>query len=142
MNTVALRVCGGTVLGALFGLLGFYILTHISPLSPLLNENITFSFSNLLMWEVLTNRIAIGFVIGLMGFITVHPLFRFPLPAWLRGFVIGSFISLTLSFSLAVSYEADQVTTFWIITIAGGIIGLITDVFLTTTVGEGTDLQN
>ena len=141
MNKIALRLCGGTVLGALFGVLCFYGFINNPHLDPSVQVYTTWSLSNLMMWDLIANRTAIGFVIGLMGFITVHPLFGFKLPPCLRGFAIGSFISLTLAIGAAMGGNNEPVQTFWIITIAGGIIGLIIDVILTKTVGQGENLQ-
>ena len=141
MNNIAIRLCGGTALGALFGLLCFYGFINNPNLDQSVQIYATWSFSNLMMWDLVANRAAIGFVVGLMGFITVHPLFGFRLPSFLRGFVIGSFISLTLAIGATMGGNSQPVQTFWIITIAGGIIGLIIDVILTKIAGQGSDLK-
>ncbi|HID92346.1 TPA: hypothetical protein EYG96_02485 [Candidatus Gracilibacteria bacterium] len=141
MNKIAIRLCGGTILGALFGLLCFYGFTNNPHLDSSVQIYATWSFSNLIMWDLIANRSAIGFVVGLMGFITIHPLFGFKLPSFLRGFVIGSFISLTLAIGAAMGGNNEPIKTFWILTITGGIIGLIIDVILTKIAGQGADLK-
>ena len=89
---------------------------------------------------LIANRTAIGFVVGLMGFLTVHPLFGFPLPSFFRGFMTGIFISLTLAIGATMGGNSEPMITFWILTIAGGIIGMIIDIIVTKFIGQGSDL--
>ncbi len=138
-NTLAMRLCTASFLGTLFGLLCFWGFTQNPNIDEAARIYTTWSFSNLMMWDIIANRTAIGFVIGLMGFITIHPLFGFRLPSFLRGFVIGSFISLTLAIGAAMG-GSEPVKTFLILTITGGAIGMIIDMIVTTFIGEGSDL--
>ena len=86
--------------------------------------------------------VAVGFTVGLAGFLTVHPLFGFKLPAVLRGFAMGIFATLTLALGILINGATPEaITAFWMTLIAGGIIGLIIDVILTKIAGEGADLK-
>ena len=100
MNNTAIRLCGGTALGALFGILCFYGFASQPDMTPALKKLATWSTSNFLMWEMIVNRAMIGFLVGLAGFMTVHPLFGFKFPSVLRGFVMGIFGTLTMSFGV------------------------------------------
>jgi MFS family permease len=143
MNNTAIRLCGGTALGALFGILCFYGFASQPDMTPALKKLATWSTSNFLMWEMIVNRAMIGFLVGLAGFMTVHPLFGFKLPSVLRGFVMGIFGTLTMSFGVLIGGVNDAtLQAFWITTLAGGVIGLIIDVILTKFAGQGSDLKS
>ena len=143
MNKTALRLCGGTALGALFGLLCFYGFGTQPNLSPELKALTVWSTSNFMMWEIIVNRAIVGFTVGLAGFLTVHPLFGFKLPAVLRGFAMGVFATLTLALGILIDGATPEaVNAFWITLIAGGVIGLLIDVILTKIAGEGSDLKS
>ncbi len=143
MNNIAIRVCGGTVLGALFGVLCFYGFGSQPNLTPELKALTVWSTSNFMMWDIIVNRAIVGFTVGLAGFLTVHPLFGFRLHAFIRGFAMGIFATLTLAFGILINGATpESITAFWFTLIAGGIIGLIIDVILTKIAGEGSDLQS
>ena len=136
---LAKRLCLATLIGTIFGILCFTGFSQNPNFPAEMAKYQLWSASNPMMWEIIINRMTVGFVIGLMGFITVHPVFGFKLPVFLRGFMIGAFVSLTMSFGAMIENpEATQ--TFWIITLAGGIIGMITDLIVTKVAGQGKDL--
>lgn len=138
--TLAKRLCIATLLGSIFGLLCFLGFTKNPNLDSSVQMYTIWSFSNPMMWDLIANRTAIGFVVGLMGFLTVHPLFGFPLPSFFRGFMTGIFISLTLAIGATMGGNSEPMITFWILTIAGGIIGMIIDIIVTKFIGQGSDL--
>jgi len=142
MNNLAIRLCGGTVLGALFGALCFYGFGTQPNLTPELKVLTVWSTSNFMMWDIIVNRAVVGFTVGLAGFLTIHPLFGFKLPAFFRGFAMGISATLTLALGILINGATPEaVTAFWMTLIAGGIIGLIIDVILTKIAGEGSDLK-
>lgn len=50
-----------------------------------------------LMWVIIANRITIGFVVAIVGVYTIHPIFGFRVPSYLRGAIFGIIISLELA---------------------------------------------
>ena len=41
-----------------------------------------------LMWTIIANRWTIGLIVGFAGAYTRHPVFDFPIPPYLRGFML------------------------------------------------------
>lgn len=72
----------------------------------------------------------------------VHPVFRFPIPAWFRGTVLGTFVSLPLAAGAMVAPAAgtDSWSLFWLTLVAGAVYGLIIDVVATKFGGQGAEL--
>jgi len=93
-----------------------------------------------------------GVLIGLMGFVTQHPLWKsFKLPAWFRGLWIGMFMHLTLFLLLHDMVDWVAVVPEWIefdwlrdplvlVMIEGAILGLLWDSLITAATGEGKSL--
>ena len=55
------------------------------------------SWSNPMMWTIVINRLVLGFVVAIAGFITIHPCFKFKVPVVLRGAKFGVLISLLMA---------------------------------------------
>lgn len=94
------------------------------------------------MWTILTDRILIGMVVGLAGAYSVHPMFRFPIPAWFRGTCLGTFVSLPLATGAMVMPAAgtDAWTVFWLTLAAGAFYGFVIDLAASKFGGEGPEL--
>lgn len=94
------------------------------------------------MWTILTDRILLGMVVGLAGAYHLHPIFRFPIPAWFRGTCLGVFVSLPLAAGAMVAPAAgtDAWMAFWLTLGAGAVFGLIIDLVATKYGGEGAEL--
>lgn len=128
----------GALLGALAGLLCFYGFSSNPEIPAEMAQFQQWSWGNIMIWSTVTNRLAIGFAVGLAGFMTTHPLFGFKIPVFLRGIMIGILISLSMAFGAIIGSEETSV--FWLILIAGAIIGMIIDLIVTKIAGQGKDL--
>ncbi len=143
MNKTAMRLCGGMVLGALLGLLSFYGFTQHTGLRPELQALTEWSFSNFMMWGMVAQKALLGFVVGLAGYMTVHPLFGFRLPYVLRGFAMGIFVALPSALDLFIDgVWSEQLMAFGFMIVFSGVVGLFIDTILTKLVGEGNDLKS
>ncbi|MDQ1343808.1 MAG: hypothetical protein QG650_528 [Patescibacteria group bacterium] len=90
-----------------------------------------------LMWALVTDRLLIGLVVGLAGAYLVHPVLRFPIPAWIRGTCLGVFVSLPLAFGAMINPTAEGWTVFWLTLAAGAVYGFVIDMLATKFGGEG-----
>jgi uncharacterized membrane protein YuzA (DUF378 family) len=140
MNNLFKRIAFGGMLGAIFGFLCFLGFVNNPNLTEEMLPYTVFTFSNPMLWQLIVNRFLIGVVVGIAGVITFHPWFNFKIPAFLRGFKMGIWVSLTLSIGVFFSDDPNNLSTFFMLTIAGGIIGLIIDLIVTKLFGEGEDL--
>lgn len=135
---IAKRMCLATFLGLGFGILYFYGFST-QEFGSAIHPFQEWSAANDMMWYIILSQVVLGFVIGLMGFVTVHPLFGFRLPPFLRGLVIGAFVSLPMAFNTVMGNPNGD-SMFWCVLIIGGIIGMITDIIVTLSAGQGNDL--
>ena len=131
MNNTAIRLCGGTLLGAGFGALCFYGFGQQPDLTPEMQAFTQWSWSNFMMWNMIANRALLGFLVGLAGFMTIHPLFKFTLPCYLRGFVMGVFASLTLSLGILIGYvfKSQETSSLGAISV-GSLLFLLSDMII------------
>ncbi len=99
-------------------------------------------FKNPLFWTIVINRIVLGIVVGLAGFMTIHPIFKFKCFSFLRGAVFGALISLDMAFGGLIDNPNPEkaMTIFWATIIAGAVYGLIIDIIATKFGGEGKEL--
>lgn len=99
-----------------------------------------FSVSDPIFWITFLDRLLIGVVVGMAGFVTRHPFFFFPCYA-LRGAFFGAFISLLMALAVLVApQEENAIQLFWFIMIVGTTFGLILDIVATKIAGQGKDL--
>lgn len=90
------------------------------------------------MWAILWNRILIGALVFVAGFLNYHVLLKMRFLPWIRGAVIGAFVSMDAALgSLIGGYVPEA---FWGSLIAGAIYGLIIDVVATKIAGDGQTL--
>jgi hypothetical protein len=135
------RIALGTLLGTIFGLLCFVGFSSNLEMPAEFVKFQTWSWTNVFMWTTITNRLAIGFVVGIAGFITKHPTFNYPIPAFLRGIKVGALISLPFALGALMGPNPEMAKQgFWISLIAGMVIGMIIDLVVTKVAGEGKDL--
>ncbi len=106
------RVLLGVGMGALFGLLCFGGFVSNPNVSAELIQFQEWSFSNLMMWLIITSKLLLGFVIALAGFVIIHPMLGFKFPVFLRGMMIGLYTSLPLAFGMAIGGGEIAVQTF------------------------------
>jgi len=101
------------------------------------------NFSSPMFWTTFINRLTLGFVVGLAGFVMVHPLFGLRCYWWLRGPLMGIFVSLQLAIGTLFTVPLSSADSpFWLILIAGGVFGLLIDGCGTRFAGEGKDLMS
>lgn len=94
------------------------------------------------IWSIMLHYLALGMLVFLGGFFTVHPVFGFRIAAWWRGPIMSfliTFYSATGSLMHPIEHMGKW-EVFWWIVISGAIIGMILDLCGTRWGGEGTDL--
>lgn len=95
------------------------------------------------MWILIVNRITIGLVVGVVGVYTLHPVFGFPTPPYLRGAVFGALISVQLAIGVFIAPSAgpySAMTLFWLTILVGALYGSVIDMIATKVGGEGKEL--
>ncbi len=96
---------------------------------------------NPLFWTIVINRVVLGVMVGIAGFMTIHPIFKFKCFPFLRGAVFGAFVSLDLAFGGLIGNNAPEaMMIFWATIIAGTVYGMIIDIVATKFGGEGKEL--
>ncbi len=97
---------------------------------------------NPLFWTIVINRIVLGILVGIAGFMTIHPIFKFRCYPFLRGAVFGALISLDMAFGGLIGNPNPEtmMTIFWATIIAGSVYGMIIDIIATKFGGEGEEL--
>lgn len=130
--SIAKRAIISITLGLGFGVLCAYLASRSDPT--------IFSLKAPMFWVIVANRFLIGFTIFFAGWMTTHPLFKFPTPAWLRGFCIGAVVSLGLALGVLLNPSPEAVKLFWLTILSGAIYGLIIDSIASRCGGQGKDL--
>jgi len=135
------RMVFGSGLGLVAGLLCFAGFSSQPNIPTEYAQYQVWSWSNVWLWRTLLNRLVLGSMVAIAGFITVHPLLGFKISAWMRGAKIGFLISLPMAVSSLMNSNPEMAKSgFWMVLIAGTIIGLIIDVIITKFSGEGEEL--
>lgn len=119
-------------LGLGFGVLCAYLASRSDPT--------IFNLNSPMFWVIVLNRFTIGFTVFFAGWMTRHPLLKFPTPAWLRGFCIGAIVSLVLAFGYLIAPSPDGMKIFWLTVLVGGFYGLVIDVIASRCGAQGKDL--
>jgi len=135
------RLIWGTILGLITGILGF-VGFSINPYVPTeLAMYQTWGITNIIMWIIISDRLVLGVMVAIAGFITKLPIFNLKLPTYLRGAKIGGLIALPMAVgSLLITAPTAQYS-FWLILIVGIIVGSIIDLIITKIAGEGKELM-
>ncbi|MDD3066760.1 MAG: hypothetical protein PHO48_02935 [Candidatus Gracilibacteria bacterium] len=120
-------------LGLGFGVLCAYLASRGNP-------SFAFDLKSPALWIIVANRFMIGFTIFFAGWMTKHPLLKFPTPPWLRGFCIGGIVSIPLALELLVNPIPDAMKYFWLTVLVGGFYGLVIDVIASRCGAQGKDL--
>ncbi len=135
------RILLGTGLGLLFGLLCFAGFSTNPNIPAELAQWQKWSWSNAMMWSTIINRLTLGIVVALAGTITRSLFFNFKISPIIRGAKMGMLISLPLALGALMGTDADLAhKSFWIVFIAGGVIGMIIDLIITKLTGDGKEL--
>jgi len=129
------RIGSAKIVGMVVGLIGFVMIPYFWP-----GEGMWLRVG-ILMWYT-----TVGAVIGILGLIDHHPLFKFRLTFWFRGPVVGIWFNLVLAFLMydKLSLLMQQLegafggitSPFWIVA-EGAVVGLIIDMVATKFAGEG-----
>jgi len=100
-----------------------------------------FNFAHPMFWATFSNRVVLGFIVGIAGFATHHPLFGFRCYPWLRGAFFGAVISLLMAIGVLLSpTEENPWNVFWLIIGFGVFFGVVIDLLATKFAGEGKKL--
>ncbi|MCK5589033.1 MAG: hypothetical protein KAI16_01850 [Candidatus Pacebacteria bacterium] len=138
MNILTKRLLISSMLGLLFGFLCFFGLTQ-SPETP--TAFTAWSYSNPMFWMVILNRVILGAFVGISGFMTLHPMFKFRICPIFRGMKVGVTVSLLLAVGVFLSPESEGTwKAFWLILGAGAFYGAVIDIITTKYSGEGESL--
>ncbi len=129
-KVIVKRMAISLFLGVLFWLLCAYLASSWA------GENY---WGGAIMWNIIFNRILIGFVIAILGLITIHPLFWFRMYPFLRWAVAWAIISIDISF-WAFIMQMQNASSIAIMTIiAWAIYGMIIDIVATKCAWEGEE---
>ncbi len=131
------RIAIGKGIGSLVGLTGFVFLPHFLP-----------EADGLLRWGVLLWYTTFGAIIGVFGVITRYPIVNLSFPWWLRGPMVGAWLTFVLVF-FAYDVMADMLVSvfgeggvlsspFWFVA-EGAVVGFIIDYFATRFGGQGKE---
>lgn len=133
-GSIVTRVFVAKALGFILGAVGFFMLQF-----GIMNPDL---FFNVGLWLWYTT---LGGIIGLFGVIDRHPIFKFDMPAWFRGGVLGFFMNLVLTFFvyeevtilIEKSFDFSYTNPFFWLPLEGLIVGVLIDVIATHYGGEG-----
>ena len=141
MNNLTKRLILGMLLGLIFGLLCFVWFSSNPNMPTEMVSMQVWAWNNPMMWTVIINRIVLGLVVAIAGFITVSPFCNFKIPVFLRWAKIGVLISLLMATWVFIWNTSEWAwATFWLIIWAGAVIGMIIDLIITKIAGEWNDL--
>ena len=136
------RLFISTALGTVFGFLCFAGFSSNHNIPAELAKRQVWSLNNVWMWVTVTNRFTLGFIVGIAGFAMRHPILGCKLIPFLRGAGIGFLISFSMALgSLLGENQQAAWGGFWVVLIAGIVIGAIIDFVTTKIAGEGSYLQ-
>lgn len=131
MNKYAKRVLLSLALGVVFALVDVAITGTMDAEA--------WNISGPFFWYMFLSRAPIGFFVGLVGVVTVHPILPVIHMRYLRGIGVGVLLSLGLAASAF--YDASTTwSTFFMIVGLGAVYGLLIDIIATKVVGDGKDM--
>ena len=133
------RIFWGKVMGFVLASIGVLILIFAFD----------YSISSYFLWGIVLWYTTIGGLVGIMGILDYHPLFKMHLYLW-RGLLLGGFMNVILTFFIydiminmlnnATGILVSTCTIFVGLFFEGAIIGLVIDYFMTKKFGEGKEL--
>lgn len=128
-QTLTKRIAIGKFIGLIIGLIGFFVIPLFSS-QPCIMLRI-----GILLWYI-----TFGAIIGIFGTYNHHPIFKFPLPWYIRSTLIGTWLNFVLVFfaykeMMQIMLEvfganSSLASPFWFV-LEGAILGLIIDFFAT-----------
>ncbi|HEY5713994.1 MAG TPA: hypothetical protein VIT68_01455 [Candidatus Gracilibacteria bacterium] len=134
-HSVAGRVAVGKIIGLLVGLLIFFGAPSMG-----LELSTRFALGLILFYVML------GAFVGLMGVMDHHPIFKFKMPYWLRGIIIGvgmhlmlvllAYDQMSLIMQLKIVQSMGFSSPFWVL-IDGAVLGFLMEFIVTRHCGEG-----
>ena len=125
-----LLICA--VLGLVFGFICFFLAESSNKDDSL--------WCTPTMWGIIFNRFLLGIVVFIAGAYTYNKVFKFKVMPWLRGSILGAFVSIDLAiWSLAdpTMDRSEGWAIFGLTILAGAIYGLIIDVVSSKIAGQG-----
>lgn len=133
MSTLGKRMLTAVGLGALGGLVcAWGASTHGVPGA--------LDIHAAMFWGTMVNRILLGFVVGLAGVVTLHPIITsVHLNPILRGVGLGVAFSLPMAIGTLITHPQDW-GTFGFILLMGVIIATLIDLVVSRLYGEGAAL--
>ncbi len=134
------RIVWGKIFGFLIGAIAFLSLPALSPQMNLLTG------FGIWLWYTM-----FGAVIAFMGIYREHPILGLPMPALLRGALVGAGLNLVLALLIyddistafefmSGTYVAITGAPVFLLMVEGAVWGMILDFVLTKWLGEGKDL--
>ncbi len=134
------RTILGAILGGFAGVLCFAGFSSTPDMPSNFAQYQVWAWDNVMMWNTVVNRFALGVMVALAGTIVWHP-FGFRISPWMRGAKIGFLMSLTLAIGALMNQNAEVArNSFAIVLVFGTIIGAVIDILITKFSGEGKDL--
>ena len=82
------------------------------------------------------NGLLMGLMVSVVGFISVHPLFKIKIPVFLRGAVVAAFVHLDF-----VVYIWDDQPAFWSTIAMAAVFGGVVDLIASSVAGNGKVLN-
>lgn len=88
----------------------------------------------------------VGVMVGLFGVFKRHPIFKFSMPWWLRGALVGAWMNFVLTLFIydtlsvivaAILGEYSRYTSPFLMVIEGALVGMLIDYVVTRNAGDG-----
>jgi hypothetical protein len=134
MNNFTKRILVGGTLGAVMGVVGAYVAAMHGVVGA-------FDFYSPVFWAVVFNRFSIGILVGIMGFMTVHPFIKgLKVGPIFRGIDVGTWISFFMGLQILASGAVDKWYQFTLAMISGILLGIVIDFIITKRYGQGKQL--
>lgn len=134
------RTAIAKTLGFIAGIIGFYGTRAVTPTAD-----------PLFAWGILALFMTIGGVVGISGTVARIPIFNLPYPPWLRGGLMGAwltFLCVLFGYNMlqpafqTISYLPDFMQKPWWMIADGIVVGAVIDIIASRLVKDIPDLYN
>lgn len=130
MNIFAKRIMTSVILGVGAGIVCAWGATTQGVVGAL-------DIGHPMFWLTVSNRAVLGFFVGVIGVVSIHPVFNSIRMRYMRGIAVGVFVSVTMALGALIE---GTWSTFFMILGAGAVIGLGIDALVTKMFGDGAHL--